>query len=166
MKSKLVIHCVGLEGLTITVLGADHSIPMTPDVLRATTLLGSIEYTLPQLPITYDLADLNWNLNISDGSGKALYHWRLHATAQPLAAEHRQPKTQPTHHLESARRSPSDSAPPSQRTTETLPTLRTSKALNQFNSRQNASWDVEEIAGDSGGTLPFQFLVRDLLTSA
>ena len=166
MENKLVIHCVGLEGLTITVLGADHSIPMTPDVLRVTTLLGSIKYTLPQLPITYDLADLNGNLNISDGSGKALYHWRLHATAQPLAAEHRQPGTQPTHHLESARRSPSNPAPPSYRTTETPPTLRSSKALNQFNSRQNASWDVEEIAGDSGGTLPFQFLVRDLLISA
>ena len=64
MENKLVIHCVGLEGLTITVLGADHSIPMTPDVLRVTTLLGSIKYTLPRLPITYDLPDLDGNLNI------------------------------------------------------------------------------------------------------
>ena len=166
MENKLVIHCVGLEGLTITVFDADHSIPMTTDVLRVTTLLGSIEYTLPQLPVTYHLADLNGNLNISDGSGKALYRWRLHATPQSLAAEHRQPENQPIHHLESVRRSPSESAPASYRTTETPPTLRSSKVLNQFNNRQNASWDVEEIVRDPGGTLPFQFLVRDLLTSA
>lgn len=51
MDTEIVIHCVGLEGITITVLGADHSVPIMTDAFRVTTLLGSVDYTLPQLPV-------------------------------------------------------------------------------------------------------------------
>lgn len=87
MDSRLIIHCIGLEGLTITVSGADHSIPMTTDVLRVTTPLESVEYTISRLPVTYNTADLNGTLTISDNLGKALYRWRSHATVQPSTPE-------------------------------------------------------------------------------
>lgn len=146
MDNKLVIHCVGLEGLTITVSGADHSIPTITDVLRVTTLLGSIEYTIPQLPITYNVADLNGNLIISDKSGKALYRWRLHATAPPPQAEPQQPGTQSAYNHERERHTPSISAPPSYRAAATPPNSRFSRALNELSIRRNASSDAEATA--------------------
>lgn len=129
MENKLVIHCIGLEGLTVTVFGADHSMPIYTNVLRVTTLLGSADYTIPQLPATYDLADLNGNLTISDSSGEALYQWRLHTTAQPSVAKHQQLESQPTYHLQRHMRSPSLSAPPSHCAAVTPPIASSGKAL-------------------------------------
>lgn len=163
MEGELVIHCIGLEGLTITVAGADHSIPLTTDVLRVTTLLGSVEYTVPQLPATYDLADLKGNLTISDGSGKALYRWRLHAIPQLSAAEHQQPGDQPVHNAERERHSSSTLAPPSYRTAETQPTSRSSETLIEPSNGQNSFMDAETVADDQGGVSPIAFAVRGLL---
>lgn len=143
MEDKLVIHCIGLEGLTVTVFGADHGIPIHTDVLRVTTLLGSTDYTISQLPATYDLTDLNGNLTLSDSSGKALYRWRLHATAQPSVAEHQQRESLPTHHLQRHRPSPSLSAPPSYYAAETLPISSYSKALNKLKNPRSDISDVE-----------------------
>ena len=148
METMLVIHCIGLEGLTITISGADHSIPLTTDVFRVTTLLGCDEYTLPQLPVSYDLADLNGNLTISDSSGRTLYRWRLHSNPQSSVAEHPQARRQPTYHLDRERRSPFFSAPPSYRTAETPPPGRCS---NKLDNHQNAVSDVRPMAEDSNG---------------
>lgn len=63
MEDKLVIPCIGPEGLIVTVFGADHSIPIYIDVLRVTMLLGNTDYTIPQLPATYDFTDLNGNIH-------------------------------------------------------------------------------------------------------
>lgn len=164
MDTKLVIHCVGLEGLTITVSGADHSLPLTTEVLRVITLLGSVEYTVPQLPVTYDTTNLNGNLTISDTSGKALYRWRSHAAAQPPPTEPRQSGSQPTSNHEWERHSPSISAPPSYRTAETPLTSRCSTALNGLDSYQNVSSDAEAIAEDTNGMLLASFLLQGLLT--
>lgn len=164
MDTKLVIHCVGLEGLTITVSGADHSIPLTTEVLRVTTLLGSVEYTVPQLLVTYDTTNLNGNLTISDTSGKALYRWRSHAAAQPLPTEPRQSGSQPTSNHEWERHSPSISAPPSYRTAETPLTSRCNIALTGLDSYQNASSDAEAMAEDTNGMLLASFLLQCLLT--
>ncbi|CAD6581277.1 MAG: hypothetical protein ASARMPRED_000568 [Alectoria sarmentosa] len=160
MDTKLVIHCVGLEGLTITVSGADHSIPLTTEVLRVITLLGSVEYTVPQLPITYDTTKLNGNLTISDTSGKALYRWRSHAAAQPPPTEPRQSGSQPTSNHEWERHSPSISAPPSYRTAETTLTSRCSTALNGLDSYQDVSSDAEAMAEDSNE--PHRLRSRDV----
>ena len=100
METKLVIHCIGLDGLTNTVSGADHGIPLTTDASRVTMLLGSVEYTLPQLPVNYDLADLSGNLTISDSSARTLYRWRLHPTTQSSVAEHSLARSRPTYQLD------------------------------------------------------------------
>lgn len=151
MATELVIHCVGLEGLTITVSGADHSIPIITDVLRVTTLLGSVEYTIPQLPVTYNTADLNGNLTISDESGKTLYRWRSHAIAQPPSAEQQQPRSEPTYNHERQKHPPCISAPPSYRTAGTPPNLRSSGALNELNNSQIASSDADAMAENPDG---------------
>ena len=164
METKLVIHCIRLEGLTITVSGADHSIPLKSDALRVTTLLGSIDYTLSQLPVTYDLADLNGNLTISDSSGRALYRWRLHPIAQPSAAENREAGSKPTYHLGRKRHSASISAPPPYRIIEKATILRSGMILNSVHIPQNATPDVETIVEDSDGTSSFSFLLRGLST--
>lgn len=164
MATELVIHCVGLEGLTITVSGADHSIPIITDVLRVTTLLGSVEYTIPQLPVTYNTADLNGNLTIPDGSGKTLYRWRSHAIAQPPSAEHQQPRSEPTYNHERQKHPPCISAPPSYRTAGTPPNLRSSGALNELNNSQIASSDADAMAENPDGVLPLSFLIQGLLT--
>ena len=160
MDTKLVIHCVGLEGLTITVSGADHSILIITDVLRVTTLLGIVEYTIPQLPVTYNTADLNGNLTISDNSGKALYRWRSHVTAQPPPAEPRQPGSQPTCNRERERHLPIISAPPSYRTAETPPNLRSSRALNELNDHQDAPSDAEAKGEDLNGIFAVSIFVK------
>ena len=160
MEAELIIHCLGLEGLTVTVFGADHSIPLTTDVLRVTTFLGSIEYTIPQLPLTYNTADLHGNLTISDGSGKALYRWRLHSTAQPSAAGLCQFRSVLTNSLGIETRSPSISAPPWYRTAETTLTSRSNKALDEPTNSQNASADAEAILERSDGKSPFVLLHR------
>lgn len=151
MDTKLIIQCIGLEGLTITVSGADHSIPITTDVLRVTTLLGSVEYTIPQLPVTYNTADLNGNLTISDSTGKALYRWRSHATVQPSTPESGQPGSQSNYNHDGERHTPPMSAPPSYRTAETPLTSRSGRALDEVNNRQNASSDAEAMAEDPNG---------------
>ena len=133
MEKQLIIHCVGFEGLTITVSSIDRSMPMTPDVLQVTTPLGNIEYTARKLPVTYDTADLNRNIAIFDSAGKAIYQWRLHATAQPSVAGDRQPQSQLADDSERQRRSPSISASPSDRTAETPLNSRSSIALDEPN---------------------------------
>ena len=160
MEAELIIHCLGLEGLTVTVFGADHSIPLTTDVLRVTTFLGSIEYTVAQLPVTYNTADLHGNLTISDSSGKALYRWRLHSTAQPSAAGHWQSKSLLTNSSGSETRSPSISAPPSSRTAETPLTSRSNKALDEPTNCRNASAAAEAIVESPDGKPPFVLLYK------
>lgn len=157
MDAKLIIHCVGLEGLTITVSGADHSIPITTDVLRVTTLRGSVEYTILQLPITYNMADLNGNLTISDNSGKALYRWRSHTTVRPSTPESGQRGSQTTENPNPERHTPSMSAPPSYRTAGTPLTSRSDRALNERDRRQNASSAAEAMAEDPHGMFLFCF---------
>lgn len=158
MDTQLVIHCLGLEGFTITVLGADHSFPTVTDVLRVTTLLGSDEYTIPQLPVVYNMADLNGYLRISDESGKVLYRWRLHPIAQPAQAEPQLPETRSTHRHERERHAFSISAPPSYRTAATPPTSGSSRALNGLSSRRNALPDAEATAENPSGMLSSLFL--------
>ena len=152
MNTELTIHCVGLEGLTITAFGADHSIPLTADVIRVTTLLGSTEYTIHRLPVTYNLSDLNGNLSISDISGKALYRWRLHPPVPSSVAGHEQSRSQPTDDTQGDRRSPSLSAPPSYRTAETPPTTGSIRALNHVHNDPNASSVAGVVAEDPMGT--------------
>ena len=166
MDTRLIIHCVGLEGLTITVSGADHSIPMTTDVLRVTTLLGSVEYSPSQLPVTYNMADLNGNLTISDNSGKALYRWRSHATVQPSTPEPGRRGSQSTENPNRERQTPSMSAPPSYRTAETPLTSRSDRALNERDRRQNASSAAGAVAEDPNGILSFSFPTQGSLTLA
>lgn len=151
MENKLVIHCIGLQGLTVTVFGADHSMPIDTDVLRVTTLLGSTDYTVPQLPATYDLTDLNGNLTISDSSGKALYRWRLHATAQPPVAEHQQPESQPCYHSQRHKPSTFLSAPPIYCAAEIPPSASSGKALNRHTDPQSVISDVDARPEDADG---------------
>ncbi len=164
MEKQLVIHCVGFEGLTITVSGVDLSKPMTPDVLRVTTLLGSIESTVRELPVTYDTADFDRNLAIFDSSGKAIYQWRLHAAAQPSVAGHRQPQSQLAENLERHRRSPSISTPPPYRTAETPLNPRSSKALDEIYDPRHASSDAQPMAEELDSMSPFAFLEQGFLT--
>ena len=150
METELVIQCVGLAGLTITVSGADHSIPIGTGVLRVTTLCGTTDYTFPQLPVIYNLADLNGSFTISDGSGRALYRWRLHPTAQPK------------YHLERERRSPPVTAPPSHRIIGTPPISPSGRALSERINLQNDISDVKAMVEDSDSTLSLSFLTRGL----
>lgn len=152
MDAKLIIHCIGLEGLTITVSGADHSIPMTTDVLRVATLLGSVEYNTLQLPVTYNTADLNGNLIISDVSGKALYRWKSHATVQPSGSQSGQRGSQSGDNPDKEGHSLSVSAPPTYRTAETPLRSRGARALNELDSSRNASSDVEAVAEEPNRT--------------
>ena len=154
MGTTLVIHCIGLEGLTITMSGADHSIPLTTDVFRVTTILGSVEYTVPQLPVAYNLADLNGNLTISDSSGMALYRWRLHPSTQSSVAGHSQAGSQPTYHSDWERRSPSTSAPSSYRTAKISPS---GGCSNKLDDHQNSISDVKPMPEDLHGIREISF---------
>ena len=145
---------LGLEGLTITISRADYSIPLPTDLFRVTTLLGSVEYTLPQLPVTYNLADLNGNLTISDSSGRALYRWRLYPSTQSSVTRHSQAGSQPTYHLDWERRSASISAPSSYRTAETSPSGRCS---NKLDDHQNSISDVKPMPEDLLGIQEISF---------
>ena len=161
MAAQLIIHCLGLEGLTITVFGADHSIPLTTDVIRVTTILGpSIEYTIPQLPVAYNTTDLHGNLTISDSLGKTLYRLRVHSITQPPAVRHPQPTSQIADSLGSERRSLSTSTPPSHRTAETPLTSRSRKASNEQNNCPNGSSDLEAVVETPDGMSSFVLLCK------
>ena len=161
MEAELIIQCLGLEGLTVTVFGADHSIPLTTDVLRVTTFLGgSIEYTIAQLPVTYKTADLYGNLTISDSSGKTLYRWRLHSTVQPPAVGHSQSRGQLTDSVGSEGRSSSISAPPSYRTAEIPLTSCSTGASDEQNSCRIALSGAEAIVENPDGMSPFVLLYK------
>ena len=164
MDTKLIIHCIGLEGLTITVSDADHSIPMTTDVLRVTTLLGSVEYNMLQLPVTYNTADLNGNLMISDVSGKALYRWKSQARVQPLTSNSGQRGSRSGDNPDEESHTPSVSASPSYRTAEAPVRSRYARALSELENGQtassNASSDVEAVAADPNGMLSVHSLHR------
>ena len=157
METTLVIHCIGLEGLTITISGADHSIPFTTDVFRVTTRLGSDEYTLPQLPITYNLADLNGSLTISDSSGRTIYRWRLHPSTQSSVAQQSQTGSQSTYRCAWERRSQSISAPPSYRTADTSAS---GKCSNKLDDHKTAISDVKPVAEDLHGIHRILFYYR------
>ena len=159
MDTKLIIHCVGLEGLTITVGGADHSIQMNTDMLRITSLLGVHEYSLPQLPVSYDVSDLNGNLVIADGSGKTLYRWRLHSIAQTSAEKLREHRSQPTHTCREDNSSPSISDPPSYSTARKEPNSRPSQVQSELNHLQRASSNGENIKEDEDSMSRFLFLI-------
>ena len=159
MDGQLVIHCIGLEGLTITVSGADHSIPMTTDVVRVTTLLGSVDYTIHQFPVTYNTADINGNLTISDGLGKTVYRWRLHAIAQPPRADPQQLGSQHTCNHQREGQSPSMLTPQFDGTAEIPPNQYSNGILNELNNHRNDSSDAGATAKDPVGMLQISIFV-------
>lgn len=144
MDTTLAIQCVGLEGITITVSGTNHSLPIITNVLR----------------VTYNTADLKGNLTISDDSGRPLYRWKSEATAQPPPAEPQQPGSQRTCNRERERHSPSVSAPPSYRTAETPLNSRSSRASNELDDRRANHLDTEAMAEDVNGISPFSLLLN------
>ncbi len=144
MDTTLAIHCVGLEGITITVSGTNHSIPIITDVIR----------------VTYNTADLRGNLTISDDSGRPLYRWKSEATAQPPPAGPQQPGSHRTCNRKMEGHSPSISAPPSYRTAETPLNSRFGRASNELDDRRDTHLDTEAMAEDVNGISPFPLLLK------
>ena len=163
METELVIHCGGLESLTITVSGADHSIPSTAKELRVTTLLGSVDYTIDQLPVYYNLSDVHGSLIVNDFSGRPLYRWSRHEIV-PSASQ--RIESQPTANTEKKKHTFSFSALLSRRTTETPLITGTHGVMNQPDSVHNALSGAGARAENSSGMSSCASLSPDFLTLA
>lgn len=85
MDEYLVIDSVGPHMLTVAVAGAEHSMSITPGVLRISRSGETFDCYQEDFPLTYKVTEVKGRLSICDSTGRMVWCWRLLARTESQA---------------------------------------------------------------------------------